>query len=256
MTDLFSIAGKTALVTGGSRGIGAMIAAGYARAGAKVYVSSRNAEACEQLAAALSDDGECIALPADLSTEAGCRALADAVVEREPSLHILVNNAGNTWGAPFEEFDDAAWDRVLSLNVKGVFHTTKFLAPMLRAAATADDPARVINIGSIDGIHVPLLETYSYSASKAAVHQLTRHLAKRLAPSITVNAMAPGPFESKMMAATLEAFGEQIAASAPLKRIGRPDDVAGTAIFLASRAGAYLTGAVIPVDGGIATVGA
>jgi NAD(P)-dependent dehydrogenase (short-subunit alcohol dehydrogenase family) len=256
MTDLFSIAGKTTLVTGGSRGIGRMIATGYVEAGAKVYVSSRNAEACDELAAELSDAGECVSLPADLSTEPGCRALATALTEREPRLHVLVNNAGNTWGAPFEEFDDAAWDRVLSLNVKGVFHTTKFLTPLLRAGATSDDPARVINIGSIDGIHVPVLETYSYSASKAAVHQLTRHLARRLAPSITVNAIAPGPFQSKMMAATLEAFGEQIAASAPLKRIGRPDDVAGAAIFLASRAGAYLTGAVIPVDGGIATVGA
>jgi NAD(P)-dependent dehydrogenase (short-subunit alcohol dehydrogenase family) len=144
---------------------------------------------------------------------------------------------------------------VLSLNVKGVFHTTKFLTPLLRAGSTADDPARVINVGSIDGIHVPMLETYSYSASKAAVHHLTRHLARRLAPEITVNAIAPGPFESKMMAATLEAFGEQIARSAPLKRLGRPDDMAGTAVFLSSRAGAYLTGAVIPVDGGMATVG-
>jgi NAD(P)-dependent dehydrogenase (short-subunit alcohol dehydrogenase family) len=255
MTDLFSIAGKTALVTGGSRGIGKMIATGYVEAGAKVYVSSRKAEACNELAAELSDLGECVALPADLSTEPGCRALAAALAERESRLHILVNNAGNTWGAPFEEFDDAAWDRVLSLNVKGVFHTTKFLTPLLRAASSPDDPARVINIGSIDGITVSVLESYSYGASKAAVHQLTRHLAKRLAPSITVNAIAPGPFESKMMAATLEAFGEQIVAGAPLKRIGRPDDMAGAAIFLASRAGSYLTGAVIPVDGGIATVG-
>src|ERR1700688_1937738 len=167
MTDLFSIAGKTALVTGGSRGIGKMIATGYVEAGAKVYVSSRKAEACQELAAELSNVGECIALPADLSTEPGCRTLAEALAEREARLHILVNNAGNTWGAPFEEFDDAAWDRVLSLNVKGVFHTTKFLTPLLRAAATTDDPARVINIGSIDGIHVPMLETYSYSASKA-----------------------------------------------------------------------------------------
>ncbi len=255
MTDLFSIAGKTALVTGGSRGIGRMIATGYVEAGAKVYLSSRKAETCNELAAELSKSGECIALPADLSTEPGCRALATALKEHETCLDILVNNAGNTWGAPFEEFDDAAWDRVLALNVKGVFHCTKFLTPLLRAASSPEDPARVINIGSIDGIHVPVLETYSYSSSKAAVHQLTRHLAKRLAPSITVNAIAPGPFESKMMAATLEAFGEQIAAGAPLRRIGRPDDMAGTAIFLASRAGAYLTGAVIPVDGGIATVG-
>ena len=152
------------------------------------------------------------------------------------------------------EFDDAAWDRVLDLNVKGVFHLTRFLVPQLEAAGTHDDPARVINIGSIDGIHVPTLETYSYSASKAAVHQMTRVLAGQLARKhITVNAIAPGPFESKMMAATLESFGDQIAASAPLQRIGRPDDVAGTAIFLSSRAGSYLTGTVIPVDGGIAT---
>jgi NAD(P)-dependent dehydrogenase (short-subunit alcohol dehydrogenase family) len=255
MSELFSIRGKTALVTGGSRGIGLMIAAGYIDAGAKVYISSRKADVCEQVAADLSQRGECIALPADLSSEDECRRLAEAVAERESSLDILVNNAGATWGAPLEEFDEAAWERVLALNVKGVFHLTKFLVPLLEAVGTEDDPARVINIGSIDGIHVPMLETYSYSASKAAVHQLTRHLAKRLAPRVTVNAIAPGPFESKMMAATLEAFGDQIAAQAPMKRIGRPDDMAGTAIFLASRAGAYLTGAVIPVDGGIATVG-
>jgi len=255
MTDLFSIAGKTALVTGGSRGIGKMIASGYVDAGAKVYVSSRDADACAATAAELSEIGQCIAVPANLSTEAGCAALAGVLAGLEDRLDIVVNNAGNTWGAPIEEFDDAAWDRVLSLNVKGVFHTTKFLLPLLEAAATADDPARVINIGSIDGLHVPVLETYSYSASKAAVHQLTRHLAKRLAPRITVNAIAPGPFQSKMMAATLDAFGEQIAASAPMRRIGRPDDMAGAAIYLASRAGTYLTGAVIPVDGGISTVG-
>jgi NAD(P)-dependent dehydrogenase (short-subunit alcohol dehydrogenase family) len=255
MTDLFSIAGKTTLVTGGSRGIGRMIAGGFVEAGAKVYVSSRNAEACQAVAAELSEVGTCIAVPADLSTEAGCRGLGAEMSRHEDRLDVLVNNAGNTWGAPLEEFGDAAWDRVLSLNVKGVFHTTKFLLPLLDAAATEDDPARVVNIGSIDGIHVPVLETYSYSASKAAVHQLTRHLAKKLAPLITVNAIAPGPFPSKMMAATLDAFGEQIAAAAPMKRIGRPDDMAGAAIYLASRAGAYLTGVILPVDGGIATVG-
>ncbi len=255
MTDLFSVAGKTVLVTGGSRGIGRMIAGGFVEAGARVYISSRNAETCRTVAEELSGVGVCLAVPADLSTESGCRALADAMTGREDRLDVLVNNAGNTWGAPLEEFGEAAWDRVLSLNVKGVFHTTKFLLPLLEAAARDDDPARVVNIGSIDGIHVPVLETYSYSASKAAVHQLTRHLARKLAPRITVNAIAPGPFESKMMAATLDAFGAQIAAGAPMKRIGRPDDMAGAAIYLASRAGAYLTGVILPVDGGIATVG-
>jgi NAD(P)-dependent dehydrogenase (short-subunit alcohol dehydrogenase family) len=251
--ELFSVAGKTAVVTGGSRGIGLMIARGFVEAGARVVISSRKAEVCEEVAAELSQVGECWAAPADLSSEEGCRVLADAVAAREDKVHVLVNNAGATWGVPLAEHDQASWDRVLNLNVQGVFHTTKLLLPLLEAAATDDDPARVINIGSIDGIHVPMLETYSYSASKAAVHQLTRHLAKQLAPRITVNAVAPGPFESKMMAATLEAFGDQIAATAPMRRIGRPDDMAGVAIYLSSRAGSYLTGAVIPVDGGIAT---
>ena len=254
MPDLFSIAGKTALVTGGSRGIGLMIARGFVEAGATVYVSSRKADVCEQVAAELGAVGTCIALPADLSTEAECRRLAGEVAARGDRLDILVNNAGATWGAPIDTFDEAAWERVMSLNVKGVFHLTKFLLPLLEAAGSADEPSRVINIGSIDGIRVPTMETYSYSASKAALHQLTRHLARRLAPRTTVNAIAPGPFESKMMAATLDAFGEQIKASAPLKRIGRPDDMAGAAIFLASRAGAYITGAIIPVDGGIASL--
>ncbi|HEX4820887.1 MAG TPA: SDR family oxidoreductase [Acidimicrobiales bacterium] len=252
-SDLFSISGKTAVVTGGSRGIGLMIARGFVEAGAKVYVSSRKAEVCDEVAAELSKIGECIALPADLSSEAECRRLADEVAARESQLHILVNNAGATWGVPLEQHDDSSWDRVIDLNVKGVFHLTKFLLPLLQAAGTADDPARVINIGSIDGIHVPILETYSYSSSKAAVHQLTRHLAKQLAPTVTVNAIAPGPFESKMMAATLDAFGDQIARDAPMKRIGRPDDMAGTAIFLSSRAASFITGTVLPVDGGIAT---
>jgi NAD(P)-dependent dehydrogenase (short-subunit alcohol dehydrogenase family) len=251
--DLFSIAGKTALVTGGTRGIGKMIAEGFVEAGAIVYISSRKADACAEVAAELSAKGTCVGIPADLSTEEGCRGLADEMASRVERLDILVNNAGATWGTPLAEFGEAQFEKVLALNVKGVFHLTKFLVPLLQASGTTDEPARVINIGSIDGIAVPLLETYAYSSSKAAVHQLTRHLAKRLAPAITVNAIAPGPFQSKMMAATLDAFGEQIAANAPLKRIGRPDDMAGAAIYLSSRAGAYLTGAIIPVDGGIAT---
>lgn len=253
MSDLFSIEGKTALVTGGTRGIGLMIARGFVEAGASVWISSRKADVVEEVVAELSQVGTCRGVAADLSREDECRRLVEAVGAETSSLDVLVNNAGATWGAPLAEFDDAAWDRTLDLNVKGVFHTTKFALPLLEAAAGDDDPSRVINIGSIDGIHVPILETYSYSASKAAVHQLTRHLASRLAPRITVNAIAPGPFESKMMAATLAAAGDQIAASAPMKRIGRPDDMAGTAIFLASRAASYITGAVLPVDGGIAT---
>jgi NAD(P)-dependent dehydrogenase (short-subunit alcohol dehydrogenase family) len=253
LTELFSIRGKTALVTGGTRGIGLMIAEAYVRAGVRVYVSSRKADVCAEVATALSEHGECIGLPADLSTESECRRLADEIIAREERLHVLVNNAGATWGAPLEDHDDAAWDRVLDLNVKGVFHLTRFLRPHLDAAATEDDPARVINIGSIDGIQVPAMETYSYSTAKAGVHQLTRHLARFLAPRITVNAVAPGPFESKMMAATLEAFGEAIAQSAPMQRIGKPADMAGVAVYLAGPASTYVTGAVIPVDGGIAT---
>ena len=255
MSELFSIEGKVAVVTGGSRGIGLMIARGFVEAGARVIISSRKGGACAEAVAELSKLGECRAAPADLSTEAGCAGLAAAVANGESRLDILVNNAGATLGAPLAEHDERTWDRVLDLNLKGVFFVTKHLLPLLQAAGTPEEPARVINIGSIDGIQVPLAETYSYSASKAAVHQLTRHLARRLAPAVTVNAIAPGPFATKMMAATLDAFGDAIVARAPLERLGRPDDMAGTAIFLASRAGAYLTGAVLPVDGGIATVG-
>jgi len=254
MKDLFSITGKTALVTGGSRGIGAMIARGYVEAGAKTYIASRKASECEKAAAELGEHGTCIPLPADLSTEAGVKDLAARLAEREPALNILVNNAGANWGASLAEYPDSAWDKVLALNVKAVFHLTRTLVPMLEKAARPGDPARVINIGSIDGLRVPMLETYAYSASKAAVHHMTRVLAQRLAPQhITVNAVAPGPFESKMMAETLKNFGDMIVASCPLGRIGEPEDMAGVAIYLASRAGAYLTGVVIPVDGGITT---
>ena len=254
MKDLFSIAGKVALVTGGSRGIGLMIARGYAENGARVYVSARSADACAEAAAELSKVGTCAALPADLSKLSEVKRLAAELSAREPALHVLVNNAGANWGAPLEEYPDAAWDKVLALNVKAIFHLTVALLPSLAAAATPEDPARVINIGSADGLQVPSLETYAYSASKAAVHHMTRVLAKKLAPrDITVNAVAPGPFQSKMMAATLEKFGEEVAKTNPRKRIGTPEDMAGVAIYLASRAGAYVTGAVIPVDGGIST---
>jgi NAD(P)-dependent dehydrogenase (short-subunit alcohol dehydrogenase family) len=254
MRDLFAVKGKTAVVTGGSRGIGLMIARGYVEAGARVYISSRKAEVCEQVAEELSRAGDCVALPADLSSEEECRRLAAAVGEREPQLHVLVNNAGATWGAPLAEFPASAWDKLLDLNLKAPFFLTRALLPLLEAAATPDDPARVINVGSIDGLTVPTFPTYAYAASKAGLHHLTRVLARELGPSgITVNAVAPGPFESKMMAQTLRDFGDQIAAASPLGRIGRPDDMAGVALYLAGRAGAYVTGAVIPVDGGIAT---
>ena len=254
MKDLFSVAGKVVLVTGGSRGIGLMIARGFVEGGARVYISSRNADACDAAAAELSKHGTCIALPADVAEVAEVGRLAQAIAAREPALHVLVNNAGTNWGAPLSEYPDSAWDKVLALNVKAVFHLTRALLPQLEKAASAADPARVINIGSIDGLHVPDLETYAYSASKAAVHHLTRVLAKKLAAKrITVNAVAPGPFQSKMMAATLEKFGEAVAKTNPRKRIGTPEDMAGVAIYLASRAGAYVTGAVIPVDGGLAT---
>jgi NAD(P)-dependent dehydrogenase (short-subunit alcohol dehydrogenase family) len=252
MSDLFSIAGKTALVTGGGSGIGWMIAEGYARAGAKVYIASRKKEELEARISELGGAGEVIALVANLSTEAGCNALGDELESREPKLDILVNNAGANWGEEYATFPESAWDRVLDLNVKGVFQLTRRLTAMLERAATEDDPARVINIGSIDGIQVPSLETYSYSASKAAVHHMSAVLAKKLArKKITVNAVAPGPFQSRMMKVTLERAGDALLETVPLRRIGAPEDMAGIAIYLASRAGAFVTGTVIPVDGGI-----
>jgi NAD(P)-dependent dehydrogenase (short-subunit alcohol dehydrogenase family) len=253
-TDLFSLEGKTTLVTGGSRGIGLMIARGFVDAGAKVYISSRNAEVCDEVAEELSKGGECISLPADLSGMEGVGSLAARIAEREDHLDVLVNNAGAAWGAPMEEFPESGWDKVMDLNVKGIFFLTVKLLPLLRKAASDADPARVINIGSIDGIRVPVLQNYAYSASKAAVHMLSRHMAHHLAEErITVNAIAPGPFPSKMTKFMFEMGEDVISSQVPLGRPGQPDDVAGVAIFLASRAGAYLTGAVIPCDGGIST---
>ncbi|HEX9030735.1 MAG TPA: SDR family oxidoreductase [Streptosporangiaceae bacterium] len=253
--NLFDLSGKVAVVTGGTRGIGLMMARGLLDAGAaRVYISSRKADGCARAEAELSKHGQVTAIQADLSAEAECLRLAREIGEREQALHVLVNNAGATWGAPIAEFPASAWDKVLDLNLKAPFFLTRAFLPLLEAAGTLDDPARVINVGSIDGLHVPSLPTYSYSASKAGIHHLTRVLARELGPKhITVNAVAPGPFESKMMAATLDAFGDAIAAAAPLRRIGRPDDMAGIAVYLASRAGSYVTGAVIAVDGGIAT---
>ena len=258
MPDLFSVRGKTALVTGGSRGIGLMIAEAFVEAGARVIISSRKADVCQEVAEKLSAKGQCEAIPADLSGSAGADALAAAVSERVGALDILVNNAGATWGAPLQEYPEAAFDKLWAVNVKAIFRLTTQLLPALRKAATADDPARVINIGSVDGIRVPSMEVYAYSATKSAVHMLTRSLAHQLAREhITVNAIAPGPFESKMMAFALEnpEIRPAIEAEVPLGRIGRPEDMGGTAIYLASRAGAYLTGAVIPVDGGLTTHG-
>lgn len=252
--ELFDLTGKRAVVTGGTRGIGLMMARGLVQAGARVIISSRKADACEQAASELSKLGDVQAIRADLSRHDECLRLAELVTADDQPLHILVNNAGATWGEPLESFPDSAWDKVLDLNVKSPFWLVQALLPTLRQAGTADDPARIINVGSIDGIRPSRLPVYSYGASKAALHQVTRMLAHELGPQhITVNAVAPGPFQSKMMAATLESFGDAIAAAAPLRRIGRDDDMAGIAVYLASRAGAYLTGAVIPVDGGLST---
>jgi NAD(P)-dependent dehydrogenase (short-subunit alcohol dehydrogenase family) len=257
MAGLFDVSGKTALVTGGSRGIGLMIARGLVQAGARVIVSSRKSDDVEAAARELATLGDCRAIPGDVSTPEGAVALADATRERFPSLDILVNNAGAAWGAPLEEFPAGGWEKVMHTNVEGVFHLTVALLPALRAAAEAEDPARVINIGSIDGLRTPSVENYSYGASKAAVHMLTRHLAKRLASEhITVNAIAPGPFQSKMMAILEDPeVRTAIEGSVPLARIGQPEDIVGVTLLLASRAGSYMTGTVIPLDGGITGCG-
>ena len=252
--NLFSIEGKAALVTGGSRGIGLMIARGYLEAGATVYISSRKKEVCDEVAINLSEIGPCFSIPADISTPEGRKALVEELESREDKLSILVNNAGTTWGTEIEDYSDNAFDKVMNLNVNAIFALTRDLLPLLRNAATSDDPARIINIGSMDGIYVPTVQqtgTFAYSASKAAVHHLTRTLAVELAPRhITVNAIAPGYFESKLTAFTIDNYLDDIKRNCPLNRIGKPAEMAGIAIYLASRAGAYTNGTVIPVDGG------
>lgn len=251
MRNLFSLKGKVALVTGGSRGIGLMIARGFVENGVRTYISSRKKDVCDAVTAELSASGECFALPADLSTIDGIEHLAGELGTREKKLDILVNNAGAVWGEKIDDFPEAGWDKVIDLNLKSMFFLTKQLLPQLEAAGTDDDPSRVINIGSVDGIGMPRMETWSYPASKAGVHQLTRVMANRLADRhINVNAIAPGPFESQMMDHTLKTQGDAIAALLPRKRIGKPEDMAGAAIYLCAPASAWVTGVVLPVDGG------
>jgi len=250
--DLFTLEGRVALVTGGSRGIGRMIAEGFLGQGAKVYISSRKAQACDEAAKALSEFGECLSLPQDVSTVDGCRALAARLTALEPKLDILVNNAGAAWGAPFDDFPESGWDKVMNLNLKSPFFLTQALHGALAAAATDDRPAKVINIASIDGIRLNPQETYSYHASKAGLIYLTRRMAAHLiADRIVVTAIAPGAFASDMNRDARD-HGERVARGIPNRRIGRDEDMAGAAIYLASRAGDYVVGETVAVDGGVA----
>jgi len=259
MKDLFSIEGKVALVTGGSRGIGEMIAAGFLANGAKVYISSRKAEVCDATAERLAKEygGECISIPADLSNLEGISALANELSSKEKSLDILVNNAGASWGEPIEDYSELGWDKVMDTNVKGIFFLTQHLLPLLRESRTADNTSRVINIGSIDGIKTGTFDAFSYGPSKAAVHHLTRVLAARLIKDhIIVNAIAPGPFPTWMLSTGVGGGGDTdidwsaVGQSNPSGRVGDAEDIAGLAIFLSSRAGAYTVGQTIACDGG------
>ena len=251
-TDLFSLKGRTALITGGSRGIGRMIAAGFIAQGAKVYISARKADVCEKTAAELSKGGgTCVALPVDASTVEGVQALAKAYAAKESKLDILVNNAGAAWLEKFDKFPEKGWDKVVDLNLKTPFFLTQALAPQLRAAASKSKPAKVINIASIDGVSVNMQETYSYAASKAGLIHLTRRMALRLIEDhIVVSAIAPGAFASDMNTLARDQ-GEEVAKRIPARRIGTDEDMAGAAIYLASRAGDYVVGATLVVDGGV-----
>lgn len=251
---LFSLKGKVALVTGGSRGIGRMITQGLLQAGAKVYITARSAQDCEESARELGEYGECVAIPGDVTDSESRAALCQQIGEAETALNILVNNAGTAWGEEYETYPEAAFEKLMKINVASVFVLTRDLTPLMEAAASADDPARVINIGSMDGLHVPTvtqLGNFAYSASKAAVHQLTRNLAVELGPrNITVNAVAPGFFPSKLADVAIQKHRKDIENNCLLKRLGREEEMAGIAVYLCSRAGAYTHGAVIPVDGG------
>ena len=248
--ELFSLKGRSALITGGSRGIGRMIAEGFLRAGARVYISARKADACDTTAAELSVIGPCVSLPADVSTQGGVQQLVASYQQHEKSLDILVNNAGAAWGAPYEEFPESGWDKVVDLNLKAPFFLTQALTPLLKKAAP-DHLATVILIASIDGVSVNPQETYSYAASKAGLIHLTRRMALKLAPErIAVSAIAPGAFASTMNKDARD-HGDEIAKRIPLGRIGTPEDMAGAAIYLASRAGDYVVGSTLIVDGGV-----
>lgn len=250
MNNLFSLTGRTALITGGSRGIGRMIAKGFLAQGAKVYISSRKAQACQQTALELAHLGTCIALPADVSTVAGAQALAKAYMTLEPQLDILVNNAGAAWGESFDTFPESGWDKVMDLNLKTPFFLTQALMEPLRQAAKTR-VAKVINIASIDGISVNPMETYSYAASKAGLIQLTRRMALRLVKdNIVVSAIAPGAFASEMNRDARD-NAEAVAQRIPAGRVGVDEDMAGAAIYLASRAGDYVVGSTLVVDGGV-----
>ena len=253
MLDTFSLKGRTALVTGGSRGIGRMIAEGFLAQGAKVYICARKAEPCIATARALSERGECIALPTDISTVSGVRELADKVAQAEDGrLDILVNNAGASWGATFDDFPESGWDKVMNLNLKSPFFLTQALHYALKSAASPERPAKVINIASIDGIALNPVETYSYHASKSALIYLTRRIAAKLVSDhILVNAIAPGAFASEMNRAARDQ-AEHIARHIPSGRIGRDEDMAAAAIYLAARSGDYVVGSTLVVDGGVA----
>ena len=251
MDELFAIRGKTALVTGGTSGIGLMIASGLVRREVKTYIVGRDLTQSRSVAAQLSRDGVCIGLAADLADPDGPQRLAAEFARQEPSLNILINNAGANETGSIDTLSLADWDKVMNVNLRAAFFLVQQLLPQLRAAATAVDPARIINIGSIGGLHIPDWDAFPYGASKAALHHTTRALAKRLGKdNIVVNAIAPGPFPSRLTDTQSEAVKKSVQARIPLRRPGEPEDIEGLVVFLASRAGAYVNGATIPLDGG------